>query len=117
MRGSAAIAVAVWLAMSGQSIAADRFQVVRHSVSLWSSPDDDARPQISGTVVRVEGSVSILKGGARVPATGAAVGETATFACREIDEDDPPRSQECVLVKATRGAPPPKRGDAVKLWD
>ncbi|MBB5883544.1 MULTISPECIES: hypothetical protein [unclassified Xanthomonas] len=117
MRSNALILAAVLAILSVPVHAAQsgHYVVVRKQLTIASLPDDDMRPQIVGTVVAVSAEGTTLKGGARVPATGAKTGDLATFACRSIDADHPPVSTDCELVSSQ--APDKKARDYNNFWD
>lgn len=93
------------------------FQVTRKMVQLWSGPDDDMRPEISGTVTEVNANTVGLEGGAIVPVNGPRVniGDLVTFVCSEISQGPKPEMKNCELL---RTHPPEKASQSgpVKLW-
>lgn len=117
MRSKALIFTAV-LALFSVSVHAaqsGRYMVVRKQLTIASLPDDDMRPQIVGTVVDVGAESTTLKGGARVPATGAKRGDLARFVCASIDTGNPPVSTNCELVSSQ--APDKQARDYSNFWD
>lgn len=113
------VAVAI-LYVAGTGIAqAERFQVVRKMVQLWSEPGDDMRPEIIGTVTAINATSVQLEGGAVVPVTGAKVkvGDLATFVCKEIGEGRNPTMRDCAFVRSQPAdKPQPDKDGLIKLW-
>lgn len=94
------------------------FQVTRKIVQLWTTDDDDMRPEISGTVTLSTDAQVILQGGAVVPINAAEVkrGDLATFVCEEIGEGSPPSMKNCELLRTQAPDKPEKKGGSIKLW-
>ncbi len=109
------IAVLAVLSVPAHAAQSGRYTVVRKQLTIASLPDDDMRPQIVGTVVDVGAGSTTLKGGARVPATGAKLGDLARFVCASIDTGNPPVSTDCQLVSSQ--APDKKPRDYNNFWD
>lgn len=112
-----AVAAAALFVLGMGSAKAEHFQVTRKIVQLWSGPDDDMRPEISGTVTAVGVTGVNLEGGAIVPVTGAAVqvGDLATFICEEISQGRNPEMRDCELLR-TQPPEKPNASGQVELW-
>lgn len=96
-------------------VLAGRYQVKWKIVQLWTTPEDDMRPEISGTVTAVSPTSVNLEGGATVPITGAQVNvdDLATFICQEISKGNSPDIKDCELL----GTQPPEKASKSGLID
>lgn len=116
MTGLVLILSATLLFVAGDALA-ERFQVERKIVQLWTTPDDDMRPEISGTVIAASATSVSLEGGATVPITGAKVttDDLATFVCAEIAKGDNPAMKDCELLR-TQSPEKDSQSGLIELW-